>query len=625
MDNNNLMGEENKQLNQAPIQQAVNVEDMQEQYRPQELDITQFTEEQRHYTTNRSKRQIREDNIRIETLETTGFHSVEEKMQTRAQKMQNDSELLLRDKKWYRLFDSESEEMKHVKSSVAYLNNVLSGPVPRLATGAINAQQMKKDVMSAYITAFHACDKYLKSHKLKGKHSTGERRKQKVKQMISTIGKDQKLFEVAVDNALGMLQGTQSIQHPRELLERTRAQEAKIARFMTEGNSSDVYRVKIKGLDKLKEKRKDETDEEHLKRLKRYQLTEESLYVKKDEKLLNEDFDGYLKRRIATLTHSKEKRQQIMDMLKQPDMVETLREFSLKETERAESLAGDKKITEEEAAKRKEAVAFNEADPESLYRIYGVMKEDEIALKDRKIEQKIKKLKNAKTAEEVNAIDQFVIDTNKEIFDIRNAREEYRLEGKVKDTDYTFALRILGAIKNKVDAAGDNKKAVTEKYLKLFAHDFDGFFAGLADYNNQIERLNGDKDGLRAVIAGIKGQYNNDPEKIPAGVKIVLKSFESALEGELKTMTELEWFKDHLDMFGLKENDDVYTIIKELAEQDERGISKLMQRSMGKEAELFGQQAERSGLTNSEALAANNTASSRIAGMAGFEDVITTS
>ncbi|MCR5655816.1 MAG: hypothetical protein K6G07_09310, partial [Lachnospiraceae bacterium] len=632
MDNNNLLEEQKKENpQQLPVgeigKRVEKIDDLQMQFRPQELDLGELSAQQKTFTTDRSKDAIRRDNVRIENLEKEGYDSIEDKMKSRMQKKENDSELLIRDKKWYRLFDSESQEMKDVKESVAYLNNVLNSDVPMIAgTQKINVPKMKKDVMSAYITAFHACDKYMRTHKLKGKHSTGERRKRKVNLMRKTIIEEQKIFEVGVDHALHLAVNVKNVKTPRELLEVVRAEQAQLAYFMTEGNSSDVYRVRVKGYDGKQQRDKaKESKEEFVKRLKHGRMMSKNLYVKKDEKLLNEDLAGFLDRRIDTLTKSKENRIAIMKKLDDEKVLAELKTFSTNEIARIDGLFRDKKITKEDADAQKAALSFKENDKDNLYRLYTMFEENKIRKLDDEVNALLKRfddIKNVK-GEEREEVRKRLSELDEEMHQNRLEREEYRLEGRMSDGDYDLALNVLRAIKTQLDTAGDNKKAVTEKYVKLFSHDFDRFFSGLEDYNNRIEKLNGDKTALANTIESMKKKYRN--EEIPAGEKRVIEAFEKAMAGDLKKMTEAEWFKEHLSEFAITDDDPVFLALHACTQQDEHGLSKLFRRSMGKEVELFGQQAERSGLTDSEALATNNTASSRVAAIAGFEDVITSS
>ncbi|MCR5655624.1 MAG: hypothetical protein K6G07_08320 [Lachnospiraceae bacterium] len=627
MDNNQLLNQQKAPAKVEKKKKRVElIDDMQMQFRPQELNLEELSGQQKTFATDRTKDEIKADNLRIENLEKEGYNSIEERMVSRVKKKENDSELLIRDKKWYRLFDGESKEMKDVKESVAYLNNILNSDVPMIeGAQRINVPKMKKDVMSAYITAFRACDKYLRTHKLKGKHSTGERRKNKVRRMLKTLEDEQKIFEVGVDNALHLQIDYTKVRTPKNLLEVVRAEQARLAYFMTEGNSSDVYRVRVKGYDEFGGHKPGEGVEDYVRRMKHRKMMKGNLYVKKDEKLLNEDLAGFLDRRIDTLTKSKEKRAAIMNQLEKPMERYKLQKFSMNEIARIDGLCSDKKITKEEAEAQKAALAFDENNKDDLYRMYTLMKESEI----RKLDDEANKLlvtydNPSIKGEEREVVRKRLSELDEEIHQNRFEREEYRLEGRMSDGDYDLALNVLRAIKTQLDSAGDNKKAVTEKYVKLFAHDFDQFFSGLADYNNRIEKLNGDKTALANTIESMKNAYPEE-DKMPIGVKRVIEAFTKAMAGDLKKMTETEWFKEHLSEFGITDTDPVYIALQACTQQDEHGLSKLFRRSMGKEVELFGQQAERSGLTDSEALATNNTASSRVAAIAGFEDVVTSS
>ncbi len=482
------------------------------------------------YRTNRTNVEIVAEN---ETLRAKNkqkdYRGSKQQMLDNAQLLKNESEILIRDKKWYRIFNRESDDMKNVKQSVAYLNNLLDGDVKKDKNERLDVLYMIKKVIPAYQTVYEMCDKYLVSHANKGKRTVGQRRKDQVKKVMDMVLAEMNDMKLVIDNAyVGInLEGITSI---RELLGEVRVKRAAVSRFMPEGNSSNVYRVRVIGEDG-----------------KYY-------YVKKDEKLLHENMPAYVDIRLNELRRSKEVR-----------------------------------------------TKYGEMSPEEY--------KNAIKALDDRIREIDEAVRNQTMTEE---------DGDKAIIAIRAQREELRLEGKIDMVDYDDAIEFLTEMYNGLSSAQSKEKQAS--YQALLAHDFDKFFKGLKEYNANVDKLKGDSGQIDHLISTLKKEKKEgwqvqvrELEKIKAGGALVKKN-------------ELQWFTDHLDMFGITQEKDpaLMAVITKIGAR-ENGLFKLFTRSLGKEAELFGQHAERSGLSNSDILASNNTATSRMAGLLGFNDVVTTS
>ena len=504
------------------------------------IDFDHMSKDMKTFDTGRTKEAIRGENQDIEQrriLNQNDYLCSKQAMYDRALQLKNDSELLLRDKKWTRFFFvSESDEMKKVKTTVAYLNKMLDGDV-KLVDGVngkklLDTEHLSEKIIPAYQAAFDACDAYVEKYKGRvRKRSYGRRRFEKVKNMLSMLQEEKNNINIIIDNAkenrFSDVDWSKKTSM-REVLGEIRVHKAVISTFVPEGNSSNTYRVRVKGEDG------------------------QYYYVKIDEKLLNENFNGYIDNRLEELQRSK-------NIKLHPELNGGASEEDIK---RIEERVKNKEITEEEG--------------------------------------------------------------DKLIIENRAKREELRLEGKIDLEDYDHAINFLTLMKNKLEGlTGADKEQKKNAFVSLFAHDYDKFFSNLADYNAQIHQLQGDKDRAEKLIETLENDKKQDNSKLVEALK-------NALQNGLKPMTELEWLKNAINKnpqaFGVSAANDpeLFALLEQIG-QKEGGLRKLFTRSLGKESELFGQQAERSGISSSDVLASNNTATSRLAQMFGFSDVVTTS
>ncbi len=506
----------------------------------------------KRYSTKRGKGALKTESSAIRQRILLGedeYIGSKKEMLDQASLLQNESELLLRDKKWYRLFKFQSAEMDRVKESVSYLNNLLDRQLPLVNMNnrtMLDTKYLTDTIIPAYQAAFDACHAYIALRKRTGaKHSTGIRRLEKVKRLQSMLQNEKENFSIIVDNAkanrfrdvdwskIGKEGKPITL---RDVIGEIRTNIAVISYFVPEGNSSNVYRVRV---------RDDKTGKYY--------------YVKINEKLLHEDVGGYLERRIQELNRSK----------------------GIKEN-------GDLlRPTEED------------------------------------VKNILKQMENKEISEE---------EGDRQIIENRSKREELRLEGKIDLEDYNFALNFLNTMKSKLDALPDAARRDKEaKYAAFLAHDFDKMFRDLAEYNAEIVKINGDVALLENLIHKLESENANGKYNVQ------LDSLRHAKQNGIRPMTELDWLKAVIkndpEKYGINEQADaeLFAILDEMGnreygENNEKiGLSRFFTRSLGKEVELFGQHAERSGLSSSDVLASNNTATSRLADMFNFSDVVTTS
>ena len=501
------------------------------------VDFDQIGQDMKTYSTDRSKSDIKRENEAIKVRQTemkNDYMGSREQMLDSAALLKNSSELLIRDKKWYSLFQAESPEMTRVKESLAYLNKLLDGDVQLDKNGQVDARYLTETIMPAYRQAFSACDDYMTKKKEQGaaKHSTGIRRLEKVTQIYNLLQTEMNNFNIFVNVAFVGVKAKGEVKSVRDLLGEVNVKNSLISRFMVQGNSSNVYRVKTKPEDAQNPEDADK-----------------AFYVKKDEKLLNEEMETYTENRLTELRRSK-------------------------------------KIREK----------------------YKNLKEDEylaeVAASDKKIEEWDKKVEENPALEE---------NADKEIIKIRAGREELRLEGKIQMADYDNAIEFLEQMQSKITGAQGEK--YKEIYTKLLAHDFDKLFREMNEFNAILDNLRNEKGTAGKLIERL------EKEKKP-GYEAQVEMLRKQMGKNFAPMNELDWFMKRIGC----EDEEIKSTLTAISKKEKSGgLFALFTRTLGKEAELFGQQAERSGLTKSDVLASNNTATSRMAGQFGFNDVVTTS
>ncbi len=160
------------------------------------------------YTTSRTTEEIenRRDDI-MEKIEEDGYGEVfkNQKIQDESDLFRDESELLLRDKKWYRLLDSESTQMQNVKKTLSLVNHILDGNVKTDFGGSVDAEYLKKEVLESFLSCETACEEYLRTHKKKGKHDTGIRRKERVQRILDSLrGQIEDISKILEDLGDGM-------------------------------------------------------------------------------------------------------------------------------------------------------------------------------------------------------------------------------------------------------------------------------------------------------------------------------------------------------------------------------------------------------------------------------------
>ena len=525
-----------------------------------------------------TSKQLEED----ELLDETKRMEVHERLKKYVDLNAAVNQQMVRDEKWYNFFKKDSPQMTYVKQALNYLNNQMDQALPINAqTRRIDCKAIDQMLQSAYATVLEACEQYINSHQGK-RHATGRRRLKNVMDIREMIQSEQNRLALALSNVQDqVLHDQRNAKTVRDLFSRVKVNEAVVSREMDEGNSSKVDRVKLRAGSKY-------------------------YYAKEDLMLLNEDFPGYLDRRLDQLQKSMANRAaQPEDPAQYEEKCKAQDELVAKLDEMVKNKT---KLDEEFVDKLIENNAVNKE------------RKDELLAKGELSEEEADQM----------------------IHNIRKGQEERRLRGRMDEADYQGGLDFLNLMKNKLASkSGDEKETQKKRYLKFLGHDFDRVFKELSDYNMYIEKCKGDREELQKTLevlkADMKGKTKNKGKNAQNAESPLIEMLEQSLKNadDMKTKTPYEYICDLVKNgkmgLDLEKDRDVLDVLKNLQLKDgeknvkSERIKRLFTRTLGKEAELYGQQCERSGIDDSAILASNNTATSRLAKFLGFLDVVTTS
>lgn len=510
--------------------------------------IKQLTDKQE----SAKKGQQVQENVSVEKFDLSSTSYLDIKDQTEL--LKNQMQMVTRDKKWYNFFKGDSTEMKLVKKSLNYLNNLMEQKFTKDPSKLFDSIS---EINDAYARVLTACEGYEYTHPAP-KYSEGRRRLAQIKDIKEKIVQEQRYFSMIKEQAKLMKSDATQEDLVKTIFGKYDSMRAMIANqeevralfsiFQPQGNSKDTYYCIIKDKDG---------------RLR-------CVYVKKDEKLLKEDPVGYMDRRIRQLEHSKNCKQRFWEKhnIKDEDSYETL------------------------AAQQEAEITQWTEDMERAY-------------------------------EEGNETK--TLESAQKIVEARSGQEELRLRGKIDDVDYDFALRFLKTMKDTLASLEPEKQEAKKKrYLKFLGHDFDRVFSVWKSHNTKAARIKAENEAKKKEKEKYKNQGN-------LGVAMA-ESIK--LEEELPELSEYEWIEGHAEEMGLnlKEDAEILQLFSEYAPKEgeskteQHRISKLFQRSLGKEAELYGQQYERGGEADTtDSLASNNTMTTVMANEFGTKNIICTS
>ena len=536
-------------------------------------------------------------------------------------------QMVIRDEKWYNFFKKDSPQMVYVKQSLNYLNNRMDQAVPKDANSIIDCKAIEDLLNPAFETVLEACKQYIDSHRGK-RHATGRRRLENVMSVQKMVQTEQQRLKVAVNNIReDKLYDQAGVKTVGDLFSRLQVNVAVTSKEEEEGNSTKVDHVKLLA------------DGKHY-------------YAKEDLPLLNEDPVGYMDRRLEQLQRSmanrakynpaeyKAKTAEQEKMIKELDQLCRGKARNLVWPNEAaiNQLVKDGRMTAKEAKGWFGGREYTRQDADD---IIAIMVEKKILAPEQAgqlfetakftkelADQLVKnQLMTKERADALLAKDDISDEeADQLIHDIRNTQEEARLRGFLDETDYQAGCDFLTLMKKKITGqAGAEKEAQTRRYLEFLGRDFDQLFKEFNDYNRDIDACRGDKEELENMIKIKEKELGitdgNREEMLKTTTSLSYKTMMADLKsGELKKKTPYEYIHDlvqsgHLGLDAQKDKD-ILDILKNLQLKDgeknlgSERIQRLFTRTLGKEAELYGQMKGRGGTEESAVLASNNTATS---------------
>lgn len=261
---------------------------------------------------DRSKSRIRRDDEQTRAFlkqapnDGNVTYAVRRKAET--QSFKNMSSRLSKDSKgWKHFWKRDSDEMIAVKEHVNYLNNLLDSSVEKYYRKennieSIDSNKMKDDIDLAFDETLKACNHYIdeKKRKHEAKHGPGIRRFNKVIEIRNKC-EQEKLKYAALAEALKTRSLTDydinivKTLSPRELSSRHLSSVAEVSQWQNEGNSTDVYRIRVKEKKKVQNQGQDQNQTEDV-----------YYYIKENKPLLSADLSGFLAERLEQLKVSKQ-------------------------------------------------------------------------------------------------------------------------------------------------------------------------------------------------------------------------------------------------------------------------------------------------------------------------------
>ncbi len=216
--------------------------------------------------------------------------------------------------------------------------------------------------------------------------------------------------------------------------------------------------------------------------------------------------------------------------------------------------------------------------------------------------------------------------------------EQRMADANMKEEDYDACIELLTTMQNSIkNASPGEKEAVKKRMINFLAHDFDAMFINL-NINNQaadIVKKEGGEGGLdiKKWEAIAKDTDNPKCEVANYIIEYIKNNVQeggddnngAVKKATLKTYTAKDWVIEKLGLKDGKNSELINQITKVYGDKKEQKLENLFRISLGKEVELFGQMRDRINGQDDEIAATNNTATGRLAAIAGFTDVVTTS
>ncbi len=183
-------------------------------------------------------------------------------------------------------FGGDNKAMVEIKRRLNIVQRFISGDISQFKIGEheYDVNRFKDVTTEVFEGAIDACKNYTATHSSSPKTVWGKRRLSQVSGILDQLEKDYIKYKEAVSELeTGSYDDHEELKSPEDLVEKIDFIEINDVEHMTEGNSTEVYKGKVK-----------EVNEDGKEVDKTY-------YIKENLPLLHKNMDGFLKRRIKEL------------------------------------------------------------------------------------------------------------------------------------------------------------------------------------------------------------------------------------------------------------------------------------------------------------------------------------
>ena len=199
---------------------------------------------------------------------------------------------------------------------------------------------------------------------------------------------------------------------------------------------------------------------------------------------------------------------------------------------------------------------------------------------------------------------------------------EERLK-KIDDTDYEKCINLLEKLqKVSNDASADKKNKVNDDLSSYFAHNFDTMFYEMQMYNMAADYPAEEGESIDDLIAKSESKpLLCEAYKMRKAVMIAEGTYVEGQKMEkMEKISASDWLKKKM---GLDKDPAKHKVFLDaLKDLNDTQIETLFRVTLGKEVELFGQMSDTQKQKGGDSAAINNTVTSRLAELYGFDDVI---
>ncbi|MCR5452320.1 MAG: hypothetical protein K6F00_06795 [Lachnospiraceae bacterium] len=198
-------------------------------------------------------------------------------------------------------FGGDNKGMKEIKRRLNIVQRFISGDMSLFKKNdrEYDVDQFKNVVTEVFESAIDACKNYTATHRESPLTVWGKRRLSEVSGILDQLQLDyNKYRDAAEDLAAGAYDDREELKSPEDLVEKTDFVEIEDVEHQHEGNSTEVYKGKVKEVNENGE------------------IVTKTYYIKENLPLLHKDMDGFLNRRLKELEVSQKLKNKDPETLK---------------------------------------------------------------------------------------------------------------------------------------------------------------------------------------------------------------------------------------------------------------------------------------------------------------------